>query len=84
MYLIPKVCSQCSDISGAMGLRPVHRGAQGCGGGGGGIEFPFCSTSCETPKGIQCCKMSIPLGVSQVVSMSREDYLGMAPLLAFQ
>ena len=39
---------------------------QGC-GGGGGIEFPFCSTSCETPKGIQCCKMSIPLGISQVV-----------------
>ena len=77
-----------------MGLRPVHRGGeqgggggeQGC-GGGGGIEFPFCSTSCETPKGIQCCKMSIPLGVSQVVSYysrSREDYLGVAPLLAFQ
>ena len=36
-----------------MGLRPVHRGGtQGCGGGGGGIEFPFCSTSCETLKGI--------------------------------
>ena len=46
-------------------------GGGGC-GGGGGIEFPFCSTSCETPKGIQCCKMSIPLGVSQVVSYYKE------------
>ena len=31
-----------------------------------------CSTSCEIPKGIQCCKMSIPLGVSQVVSYYKE------------
>ena len=57
-----------------MGLRPVHRGGgtQGCGGGGGGIKLPFCSTSCETHKGIQCCNLSIPLGVSQVVSYYKE------------
>ena len=56
-----------------MGLRPVRGGGtQGCGGGDGGIKFPFFSTSCETPKGIQCCKMSIPLGVSQVVSYYKE------------
>ena len=37
-----------------------------------GLNSPNCSTSCETPKGIQCCKMSIPLGVSQVVSYYKE------------
>ena len=35
-----------------------------------GLNSP--NTSCETPKGIQCCKMSIPLGVSQVVSYYKE------------
>ena len=37
-----------------------------------GLNSPNCSTSCEAPKGIQCCKMSIPLGVSQVVSYYKE------------
>ena len=40
-----------------------------------GLNSPNCSTSTscdETPKGIQCCKMSIPLGVSQVVSYYKE------------
>ena len=54
-----------------MGLRPVHWGGGGGGGHRGvvvvvGLNSPNCSTSCETPKGIQCC---IPLGISQVVSL---------------
>ena len=40
MYFIPKVCSQCSDISGAMARTQGGGEIQGC-GGGGGIEFPF-------------------------------------------
>ena len=38
-----------------------------------GLNSPFALlTSCETPKGMQCCKMSIPLGISQVVSYYKE------------